>query len=272
MYMKNELIFNDFLKRWNLTADGEPIITHSSHLLPVSYQGNKAMLKIALSEEERCGAKLMVWWKGEGAARVFMHDDNVLLMERAMDANSLVEKVHDGYDDEATQIICSVAAKLHSKKDDPPVLFSLKTWFTGLETAAFQNSGIFSQALIVANELLNAPQDIVVLHGDLHHGNVLYFGERGWLAIDPKHITGERGYDFANIFFNPDEDIALLPGRLMRQVQVVADNARLEKTRLLQWILAYAGLSAAWSLEDGDSPDLALAIAEIVACELALFP
>jgi streptomycin 6-kinase len=269
MNMNTNMIFNDFLKRWNLTADGEPIITHSSQLLPVSYQGNKTMLKIALSEEERCGAKLMVWWNGEGAARVFIHDDNALLMERAMEAHSLVEKAHHGYDDEATQIICSVAAKLHSKKDNPPVLLSLKTWFKGLETAAIQNGGIFSQALIVANELLSAPQDIVVLHGDLHHGNILNFGERGWLAIDPKHIRGERGYDFANIFCNPDADIALLPGRLMRQVHVVADNARLEKTRLLQWILAYAGLSAAWSLEDGDSPDLALAIAEIAACELA---
>lgn len=267
--MYDKLIFDDFLQRWNLTADGEPIITRSSQLLPVSYHGNKAMLKIALVEEERYGAKLMVWWNGDGVARVFMHDDNVLLMERAMEANSLIEKAHHGYDDESTQIICSVAAKLHSKKDNPPVLLSLKTWFKGLEIAAIQNSGIFSQALIVANELLNAPQDIVVLHGDLHHGNILDFGERGWLAIDPKHITGERGYDFANIFFNPDEDMALLPGRLMRQVHVVADNARLEKTRLLQWILAYAGLSAAWSLEDGDSPDLALAIAEIVACELA---
>jgi aminoglycoside/hydroxyurea antibiotic resistance kinase len=42
-----------------------------------------------------------------------------------------------------------------------------------------------------------------VLHGDLHHGNVLDFGLRGWLAIDPKGLLGERGFDFANIFTNP---------------------------------------------------------------------
>jgi streptomycin 6-kinase len=56
----------------------------------------------------------------------------------------------------------------------------------------------------VANVLLSSPQDEVVLHGDLHHGNILDFGTRGWLAIDPKGLLGERGFDYANIFTNPD--------------------------------------------------------------------
>jgi streptomycin 6-kinase len=42
------------------------------------------------------------------------------------------------------------------------------------------------------------------LHGDLHHENVLDFGERRWLAIDPHGLHGERFFDFANIFTNPD--------------------------------------------------------------------
>jgi streptomycin 6-kinase len=29
------------------------------------------------------------------------------------------------------------------------------------------------------------------------------FGARGWLAIDPKGLYGERGFDYANIFCNP---------------------------------------------------------------------
>ena len=129
---------------------------------------------------------------------------------------------------------------------------------------------MFTRASQIARQLLDSPQDMVVLHGDLHHGNVLNFGERGWLAIDPKHITGERGFDFANIFCNPDQDVALKPGRLMHQVAVVAESAELEPHRLLQWILAYAGLSAAWSLEDGDSAELALAVADIASSALEI--
>ena len=69
----------------------------------------------------------------------------------------------------------------------------------------------FTKSLKTANDLLSPPQDIVVLHGDLRHGNILNFGQRGWLAIDPKHIAGGRGFDFANMFCNPDREMALQP-------------------------------------------------------------
>lgn len=250
--------------------DGDSIITHSSRLLPVRYKDIPAMLKIAVSEEERWGALLMIWWDGEGAARVFIHDGDALLMERAVSSISLTEMARSGHDDEASRIICAVAAKLHARKKNPPELLSLSVWFRALENAAFQYGGIFAQALLTAKELLNNPQDIVILHGDLHHGNILDFGSRGWLAIDPKHIIGERGYDFANIFCNPDNIVATQPGRLLQQLNVIADAADLEINRLLKWILAYAGLSAAWSLADGENPDLALAIAKLAAAKLAL--
>ena len=107
-----------------------------------------------------------------------------------------------------------------------------------------------------------------MLHGDIHHGNVLDFGPRGWLFIDPKRLIGERGFDFANILRNPDAQVATAPGRLARQASVIAEAARLDRTRLLQWTLAFAGLSAAWIFGDGDNPTLDLAVAEIAASEL----
>ena len=102
----------------------------------------------------------------------------------------------------------------------------------------------------------------VVLHGDLHHDNVLDFGERGWLAIDPTYL-GERGFDFANIFTNPDladpaRPVATGPDRFARRLEVVAEAAELDRPRLLRWILAWTGLSAAWFWETmtrgGDRP------------------
>ena len=112
-----------------------------------------------------------------------------------------------------------------------------------------------------------------MLHGDLHHENVLDFGARGWLAIDPKRLLGERSFDFANIFTNPDladptRPVAIAPGRFAQRVAVVAEAARLERERLLQWVLAWTGLSAAWFLGDGASPAIDLQIAELAAAEL----
>jgi streptomycin 6-kinase len=51
---------------------------------------------------------------------------------------------------------------------------------------------IFSLSAETAHALLAAPREITVLHGDIHHDNILHFGERGWLAIDPKGLIGER--------------------------------------------------------------------------------
>jgi streptomycin 6-kinase len=145
----------------------------------------------------------------------------------------------------------------------------LARWFEALEPAArhrgVPSGGILSQAAATARALLAEPRDVVVLHGDLHHGNVLDFGPRGWLAIDPKRLLGERGFDFANIFCNPDPAIATAPGRLARQATVVAEAAGLERKQLLKWILAWAGLSAVWFLEDGVKPELDLTVAEIAA-------
>jgi streptomycin 6-kinase len=267
--MSDGQVFDAYLGRWGLTADGAPIVTPSSSLLPVRRDGVPAMLKVARAAEERAGAGLMVWWDGEGAARVLEHVGDALLMERATGGTSLAAMARDGRDDEASRILVAAAAGLHAPRGrPPPELVPLARWFRGLEPAARAHGGILARAAATARELLAAPRDVTVLHGDLHHFNVLDFGARGWLAVDPKGLVGERGFDFANLFCNPDPGTAAAPGRLARQAHVVAAAAGLERGRLLQWVLAYAGLSAAWSLEDGDPPGAALAVAELAAVEL----
>jgi streptomycin 6-kinase len=232
------------------------------------------MLKIAGGEEERQGAALMAWYAGEGAARVLAHDDWVLLLERATGERSLEAMARGGQDDEATTILCQVAAGLHAPRAQAPPasLVPLPTWFRQLEPAAAAHGGAFVKSAVAARELLGSSRDVVVLHGDYHHGNVLDAGQRGWLAIDPKGLIGERGFEYANLFRNPDADSALSPVRMRRRAAIVAGQAGLDPTRLLKWVLAYAGLGAAWSLDSGHDEDakVGLAIADIAAAELGL--
>jgi streptomycin 6-kinase len=262
--------FDDYLARWCLTPDGTPLTTHTSILLPVRREGIPAMLKVATEAEERRGAESMVWWGGDGAARVLAHDGDALLMERATGEGSLIEMARNDRDDEASHIICAVASRLHAPRDRPrsPSLVPLTRWFADLEPAADRHGGLLKVAATTARDLLDEPRDIVVLHGDIHHGNILDFGLRGWLAIDPKHLVGERAFDFVNILRNPDAQVALAPGRFSRQATIAADAAGLDRERLLKWTLAFTGLSAAWILGDGDQPDLDLAVAELAAAEL----
>jgi len=260
---------NSYVKRWNLTPDGDPFRTHSSDLLPVRYGDEAAMLKIARSQEERTGNAVMVWWNGAGAARVFQHDAEAVLLERVEGERSLIGLVEAGEDDEATRILCRAANRLHQHQASWPQLPSLELWFRALGKVAPRVGGVMELALKTARKLLCEPRDIRVLHGDIHHGNVLHSPARGWLAIDPKGLIGERTYDYANIFCNPSLEVATAPGRLARQADVVAREAGLERGRLLEWILAYAGLSAAWHLEGGEEEKAAavLEVARIVAAE-----
>jgi streptomycin 6-kinase len=192
-----------------------------------------------------------------------------LLIERAAGRRSLAAMAQGRRDDEASRILCAVAAKLHAPRDRrPPRLVPLSRWFAALTQDGPRHGGILGEAAATACALLAAPREPTVLHGDLHHGNVLDFAARGWLAIDPKGLIGERAFEFANLLRNPDEAVAMRPGRFARQVQVIARAAHVEPTRLLRWVLALAGLSACWILADGGRPEQDLAIAALAAAEL----
>jgi streptomycin 6-kinase len=265
------IMFSKYIAVWQLTPDGSPIVTGTSRLLPVLRHGVPAMLKVATHVEERTGNRLMSWWDGCGAARVLAQDEDAVLLERGAVSPSLADMSRQGRDEEASRIICSVIARLHAAaraEEARPKLVPLTQWFAELEPAAAVHGAILSHAAAAARDLLASPRQMVALHGDIHHGNILHFGTRGWLAIDPKGLWGERGFEYANLFCNPESEIATAPGRLARQVAVVAAAAGLERERLLRWVLAYAGLSAAWLLGEGKPPERSLQVAALAAAEL----
>ena len=254
---------------WQLVPDGKAFSTDWSLLQPVLHKKEPAILKIAMEEEERFGGELMTWWNGDGAAKALNYDPEALLLERAIGKASLMDIVKKD-DDEASRIICAVIAKLHAPRPQPlPELIPLTTWFKDLAPAAKQQGGVFVDALRYADELLKYQHDIVPLHGDIHYENILDSGNRGWIAIDPKRLIGERTFDYTNLFCNPDIAIAGAPGRLSRQLQIVAQEANLDPKQLLKWIIAWAGLSAAWFLNDGEDA-LADVKAELQVAQIAL--
>ena len=249
--------FQPWIGLWRLTPDGAPFETRfGSKLIPVIVDGQPAMLKIASGEEERRGADILKWFAGEGAVRVLAHDDPALLMERATGPRSLAAMARSGEDDEAMRILCRAAARLYEARATPPPasLIPLEVWFRDLPKAASKRGGIFEASWAAAESLLAEPRDVRPLHGDLHHDNVLDGGaldreERGWLAIDPKGLIGETGFDYANMVGNPGIEVSGAPGVLARRVAIVCAETGFEPRRFLTWVLAWMGLSAAWTLE-----------------------
>lgn len=163
-------MFDQYLKRWELTLDGDAFVSLNGHLLPVRYHGTPAMLKISPEPEEQAGNRLMAWWDGQGAAPVLAHDGEALLMERASGVRSLMDMVNCGQDDEAIRILCAAAGRLHTPRTQPaPALVPLLQRFEALWGAAATHQGVFEQSAKAARELLHAPRDVGVLHGDIHH-------------------------------------------------------------------------------------------------------
>lgn len=254
--MSNLSLFESYLEKWGAQPDGEPFKTHAGHLLPIDLGGRPAMIKIARHIDERVGGRVMQWWDGQGAARIYAYDEveGALLMERAIGSGDLLRMARGEADDQASRIVCGTLELLHAERVSavPHGLLSLASFFASLAPMAQREGGLMADCARTADELLTSQRDVVVLHGDAHHGNVLDFGDRGWLAIDPKRVTGERCYDYVNVLCNPDLETCAEPARFARQVEVIVAAARLDRSRLLKWVMAHAALSAAWFLEDGD--------------------
>lgn len=250
-------MFDRCLEHWQLRIDGAPVHTAAAELLPVrTATGEPAMLKRTTAPEELAGFGLLEWWAGHGAARVLAREGNVLLMERAAGSADLLQwSLRDAdADAAASDVLCGVLARLHAPRAAPaPPLQPLAAWFEALDAQAAVRGGLFARCAMIANALLADPdtRDVVPLHGDCHHRNVLHFGARGWLAIDPKDRIGERGFDYAQLLCNPDLPHAADPARFARQLVQVSVRSGLQPARLARWTAARAGLSAVWFLEDG---------------------
>lgn len=254
-----EATLGPWRERWGLLPAGAAFATPSSVLQPVEWRGRAAFLKLATVAEEAAGSRLLAWWDGRGAAPVFAAEGDAILLERATGERDLATIAASGADgdDEATRILCRTARRLHAVDDRPrpPGLVGLRRWFRELFDEAAEHpeahDGLYADAAGVAEKLIAHPEGDVVLHGDLHHGNVLDFGADGWLAIDPKHVVGDPGFDFANILCNPDARLALAPGRFERQLGVVSATSGVEAGRMLRWAFAWAALSSCWSERSG---------------------
>lgn len=272
-----ETAFLPWLMRWRLLPDGASVRTATSRLLPVkTASGAAAMLKITADRQERTGHALMACWAGCGAAPVMAHDGEALLLARATGSASLTALARQGQDAAACRILCQTAHQLHQAACTLP-LPPLEDEFCALFSAARRYGGILARCATIAAALLAAPREVVALHGDLHHGNVLDFGAAGWLAIDPKGFKGERGFDYANLFTNPDlanptPRLAVLPAVFRQRLAIISQAADLDKTRLLMWIIAWCGLSAAWSLESRAASSVALTVAKLALAELNACP
>jgi streptomycin 6-kinase len=219
---------------------------------------------------------------GPAAARLLEEDIDAgaLLLARATGPS--LEKLCERDDDLATEILASAMVSFQSAAGtgtDLPPLSVLEDTFEefdrGPHGASYRGRGLAdtlaeidsglrdlrkatATARRVLQELLADKVAAVVLHGDLHHRNVLADDQKGWVVIDPKGFSGAPAYDVGALLYNPRP----FPARLddvetvvRRRLAVMSGVVAIDQGLLAAWGYVGSVLSLLWSLEDGGDLD-----------------
>jgi len=91
-----------------------------------------------------------------------------------------------------------------------------------------------------------------LLHGDLHHANVLFDSRQGWVAIDPWGIMAELEFEVGAALRNPISAPHLLgdEGTLVRRLDIYTERLKFNRDRALRWAFAATVLAALWPTDE----------------------
>jgi streptomycin 6-kinase len=115
-------------------------------------------------------------------------------------------------------------------------------------------------------ELVSEPGDRL-LHWDLHYDNVLAGEREPWLAIDPKPLAGDPGFDLMPALDNRWDDVVAtgdVRRAVLRRFDLMVDMLGLDRRRAAGWTLGRVLQNSLWSVEDGEPglDEVQLAVAE----------
>lgn len=265
-------------RRWSLTLQAPfPNLTYNYVTPAVRADGTPVVLKVGYPNRELISEiEALRIYDGRGIVQLLESDRalGALVLERLEPGTPLAQLDHD---EKATEIAAQVMRALHRPVPAGNSFRPVADWTAGLSKLRPRfggTTGPFPAHLVdtaerLFAELIPSMAAPVLLHGDLHHDNILAATREPWLALDPKGIIGEPAFEVGTFLHNPMPQIATWPNLdriLARRVDQFAEELNAERQRILAWGIAQAVLSAWWSVEDqGHGWEPALAVAEVLA-------
>jgi len=265
-------------ERWALKVGPPfPNLSYNYAAPAIRSDGTLAVIKLCYPNREfRTEAEALRLYNGEGAARLHEVEleQGVLLLEQIVPGTLLSQVEDDGL---ATSIAASVMKQLWRPVPEDNPFPTVADWAKGLQRLRAQFDGgtgplsnrLVEQAEALFHDLLPSMSEPVLLHGDLHHFNILAATRQPWLAIDPKGVVGEAEYEVGALLRNPTPEICTWVGLSRieeRRIKQLAEELGFDAKRLRDWGLAQAVLSAWWSIEDtGEGWEEAMRIAQALS-------
>ena len=256
--------------RWSLRV-GAPFVLSYNYVAPATRaDGTEIVLKLGVPNPElHSEIEALRIYNGRGIAHMFYgnSEEGILLLER-LRPGSMLSELED--DEAATAIAANVMRQLWQPAPVEHQFPTIAKWARGLDRLRAEFAGgtgpfppkLVEQAEALFVELIASMGEPVLLHGDLHHFNILTAEREPWLAIDPKGIVGEPAYEVGALLRNPNQEIATNPKILARRIDQLSAELAIDRARIIGWGLAQAVLSSWWDYEDlgyGWEPMLELA-------------
>ncbi len=268
--------------RWELTLLPEYDNLSFNYVCPaVRSDGREVVLKLGVPERELLTEiEALGLYGGNGCAMLVdaVAERGAILLER-LSPGALLRPLVDENDAAATDIVADVMAALWRPVPEEHTLLTIRDWshqLADLRPSFGGSTGPFPPYLVDAaerlfDELIASSGPPMVLHGDLHHDNIISAQRAPWLAIDPKGVAGEREYEIGALLFNPLRWLPAQPDvkRIQaRRIDQIGDRLGLDRQRLLGWGIANCVLSAWWdydgTIDGGDLCRETIYLAEVL--------
>jgi streptomycin 6-kinase len=228
--------------------------------------GRHVIVKIGWPHPEMYGeATALRAWDGHGAVELLAHDPgrHALLLHRCEPGDQL--GAWSAPADEVLRAGCRVLRGLWQVR--PPTTGDIENlgavttgWADLVEDRMDRivpgyDPGVVADGVRLLRRLPRSAPDRVLLHGDFNPGNVLRDSGR-WLAIDPKPMIGDPGYDPWPLLEQVDDPFAHPdPARVLRsRLELMSDELGVGTDRIIGWAVARRVETALWAAEHGDVP------------------
>ncbi|KGM44724.1 aminoglycoside phosphotransferase family protein [Neobacillus niacini] len=245
-----------YLQKWELTSEGPVDNLSYNFVLKVrDSNGTPLILKLGVPNfDTRNEMVTLKAYNGEGCAQLLKSDpeNGVMLLERIVPGTMLSAERDEMVVIENFIKVCKAIRRPVPGGTSTP---SLTHWFDGL--TRYRNAGegpISLEHVQLAEEffqeVMETSKGPELLHGDLHHENILYSEEKGWMAIDPKGVAGDPYFDVVSFLINQLESKADPKSTLKLRVDTISEQMGLDRQRLLKAAIALGTLYACWGVED----------------------
>ncbi|WP_424888139.1 aminoglycoside phosphotransferase family protein [Streptomyces sp. XH2] len=256
-----------FLDHWGLRLDGPASHGMVALVLPVLREdGTPAALKLQPVTDESVGEPVALRaWAGDGAVALLDHDEatGTMLLER-LDANRSLLSIRDAEASLETLsellarlLTAPVPAGLRSLGDVAGAM--LKDVPAALpELRESSERRLVESCAAAVREVVGEPGH-QLLHWDLHYDNVLApvpgSAREPWLAIDPKPLVGDAGFELLPALHDRWDDITAtgdVERAVLRRFDLMTEVLGLDRQRAARWTLGRVLQNALWDVEDGE--------------------